>query len=359
MKQILLIIIVLTFLSCKNKLHEEKLVSNDSLANKEIRTTGSAEQSFQYTLAQKLNFLDSINSLKLQSLKDSIIFYEDSIFNSRSSLNHRLSETDFFNLKNACRNGIIDLKSIKRMFPGFNDTTFLVGTKNDSVLIELISFDKEKNGFDEYAVSIGLINGVSWSNTLYFFKKNILISRHDISHRYGLEINHFWDQDGNTVIYYKENFGSGSGIWQFNYYFYKYSQNKLIPVLNILQNGNYNWPGPRGYWLEASVITENPLKIKFEYNFYFRDSLITNVMNDSSIVNFSYNNAKKKYLANFRNTKISQDKILAYYLGDNELIFINSYYKEIKNWIEGNDKIKRKITLDYLNEVMNYEQNNY
>ena len=275
----------------------------------------------ELTIAQKLDAL-----LKLQSIKDSITFNEEFTFKSRQSIKHRLSEPDFIKLKNACKNGILDLKSAKRIFQGFSDTTFLAGSNNENVLIELIPFDKDKNDFNEYAVSIGLTNGVSWSNTLYFFKKNNLISRHDIHHRYGLEIKYFKDHDGRTVIYYKENFGSGSGIWQFNYYFYKYYENKLIPVLNILQNGNYNWPGLRGYWLESVVISENPLIIKFDYNFYFRDdSLITEILKDSTIVNFTYDHVHKAYVGNYKSSLINQDKILTYYLGENELLFINTF----------------------------------
>lgn len=353
MRQILLIATTLLILCCKNQHATTEASVKDSVILKQTKAADTTEQpTIQFTRSQKIHFLDSVIAMNLQSLKDSITFDEDSIFQSRQKLMISLSAKNFEHLKSACSRGKMDFESAKRIFPGFNDTSFTISS-NDSVIVELYWFANDKNSFEEYAVSVG---SDDWSNLVYFFKKNQLIAFHDIYHRYGLEIKHFKDEDGRTVIYYKQNFGSGSGIWQFNYYFYKYYDNTLIPVLNVLENGNYTWPGPRTYWLETFVVNERPLKLKFVYYFFFKDGDENDMLNDSTTVVFNFDQTKRLYQGSYSGSKINPDKIITYYLGDNEFIFINAYQKELRNWIKGQDKIKSERALNYLNEVMNYER---
>jgi len=59
-----------------------------------------------------------------------------------------------------------------------------------------------------------------------------------------------------------------------------------------------------------------------------------------------------------KDAKFNTDKILTYYLEENEPLFLKAYYKELKAWIKGDDKISRERTLNYLNEVMKYTAGN-
>lgn len=338
--------------ACKDrqgKIHDQ---ASDTLdITKAVLSDSTTPPFFQYSLAEKLQFLDSVSKLNLQSLKDSTTFDEDSTFQRRKNFAITLTIEDFEKLKYACKKGRMSIETAKRLFPNFDDSTLIIAEEENRIIIHHIPLSNKNDNFDEFAVSLG---SSDWSNLVYFFKKNQLIAFHDIYHRYGLEIKHFTGADGNTTIYYKQNFASGSGIWQFNYYFYKYMGNKLIPVLNILENGNYTWPGPRTYWLETFVQSENPLKLKFVYNFLFKDSLGSELLNDSTEVIYNYDQNLRAYIGHYKDSKINADKILTYYLGDNELLFINAYNQELKAWIDGKDKIKRERTLNYLNKVMNY-----
>jgi len=347
-----LIFLLLLIYGCKGrqgKTHHSVL--DTPALKKAVQVDSIISPIVQYSLAQKLRFLDSVAKLNLQPLKDSITFDEDSTFQRRKSFAVSLTTTDFDILKNACKKGKMGFKTAKRLFPNFIDSSFIIADDGNSIIIDHIPLSNNKNKFNEFAVSLG---SSDWSNLVYFFKKNRLIAFHDIFHRYGLEIKHFTGPDGKTVIYYKQNFGSGSGIWQFNYYFYMYSGNQLVPILSILENGNYTWPGPRTYWLETFVEGENPLKLKFVYNFLFKDSINSDMLNDSTEVLFAYDQNRRAYIGDYKNSKINSDKIQTFYLGDNEFLFIKAYYKELKAWIDGEDRIKKARTLNYLNEVMNY-----
>jgi hypothetical protein len=311
----------------------------------------SEASSTQYTLSQKLDFLDSVGRLTLRQLKHRMTRDEDSVFHSRKSPNTTLSAKEFEKFKVACKNGLIDKRTAQKLLPHFVPDSSEYNN-GELIPISFYPFGADKYDFNEYAVCSGAAKEGGGGN-VYFFKSNKLISQHNIYHRYGLKLKHYKDTDGRTVVYYKENFGSGSGIWQHNYYFYKYYGNKLVPVLNILENGNYTWPGPRIYWLKTFVSNESPLQLKFVYTASFRDSTITDVLNNSTTVTFRYNPERKRYEGDFERSTINGDKILTYYLGENELLFVHAYNKELRNWIEGSNKTKREKTQNYLNEVMN------
>jgi hypothetical protein len=80
------------------------------------------------------------------------------------------------------------------------------------------------------------------------------------------------------------------------------------------------------------------------------------IVNDSTLVKFLWNKHTKSYDGQYNPTKITYSQILSYYLVDNELLFINAYYKSIKSTF--NSKQKKVWVTNYLNKVKNHEAGN-
>lgn len=329
--------------------------------NVELKTTDTNEtdhKEIRYTDQQLETFLDSIGSLSPSLWADSVAFVADSTFKNQLQLNKVISQKDFTKLKLAVLEDdeidrVIDVKTAKNIFGKIDDVDSSFIAEN-RIPLTFFSFDKRKNDFNEYAICIGYPN-MSWSCDLYFFKGNQIITKHNIYHRYGLELENYKDSDGKTIIYYKENFASGTGIWQFNFYFYKFYDDKLIPILNELENGNLNgWGSRRSFWLEASVTNTMPLTLKMVYHQEFHDTADNSpkIIDDSTYVKYTWDERTRKLVGNYEKSKINKFQTLTYYLADNELLFINTYYSTLKDCLK--DKRKRNIVLNYLNGIKNY-----
>jgi len=317
-----------------------------------------SKKHIKYSDKQLTTFLDSIGKISTAVLMDKASFRSDSIFKNQLKIDKVIDSSDFEYLKKAIRVEKIDIKTANRIFGNINiDTTFL---ENDSLPITFFSFNKNKNEFNEYAICLGSPN-LDWRCELYFFKGNKILTKHNINHRYGLELEHFTDADSKTVIYYKENYVSGSGIWWFNFYFYKFYNNELIPVLNELQNGNLQYPwGFRVFWLESFIKKKNPLTLKMVYYLQLPDSTaedgMQKIIDDSTVVTYIWDEKSKTFKGNYEKSKITSPQIMSYYVEDNEILFINAYYKILKACLL--DKKKRLSTLNYLNEIKNYYYKN-
>ena len=358
MKILFHISIFFFLISCSNLQQQKSYITNKSdTTNLDTLTVEKKEKpQIQYTDKQLENYLDSIGRVSNSLLANKVSFVADSTFKNQLQINRFISASDFIKLKQAINEEEIDRKIAKNIFGKTQADSFYL--EKDKTPITLISFDKNKNEFNEYAICLGYPD-VSWSCKLYFFKKNKILSEHIIEHHYELELKNYKDNDGRTVIYYKENFGTGSGIWQFNFYFYKYYDDKLIPILNELENGNLQNPwGIRTFWLESFVQSINPLTLKMVFYQTILDNKGNreNIVNDSTFVKYTWDEISKRLVGNYENAKINKSQILTYYLADNELLFINVYYKILKSYLK--DNVKRQPTLYYLNEVKNHNENN-
>ena len=80
------------------------------------------------------------------------------------------------------------------------------------------------------------------------------------------------------------------------------------------------------------------------------------IIDDSTFVQYAWDEKSKTLVGKYLDSKIKKQEILTYYLEDNELLFMNSYFKTLKRCLI--DKKKRSFTLNYLNEVKNYYDNN-
>ena len=357
----------LTLLSCNNrhKTNNKKTNLDSSVISKPVNKI--ERKSTQYSDQQLETFLDSIGQLPTQPLADTTAFEADSIFKNQLQLDSVISLKDFNILKYAARKGVIAVNTARRIFgnndidSNCNEESIFLTYKKGLIPVVYFPFDKKKD-FNEFAICIG--DPEHCGNAyLYFFKANRIIARHNGYNRDGLELKHYKDMDGKTVVYYSEEFDRGSGIWWFNFFFYKYDGNKLMPILNELENGNLQQPSPWGFrtlWLESFVQKTNPLIIKMVYYGQFPDTtkagVGTRIIDDSTSVQYIWNEQSKTLEGQYGKSKISKAQVLSYYLGKNDFLFINSYYKTLKSSLL--DTAKRKSTLNYLNEVRNYYNNN-
>ena len=301
--------------------------------------------------AELEEFLDSVGKLSPHQWMQDITFVEDSIFYNQKQVKHTIHPcdykgiTDFFSDKNDGYYFGNNYDWLRRIFKGYSPDT--VG--DALTYLRLYSFDKKRSDFNEYAIALN--NIAARECDVYFFKYNKLIAIHHVYYHHFFRLDHF-RTGNNTVIYYEENFGTGTGIWQFNFYFYKYSGYKLIPVLNILQNGNLNsWGTSRSFWCETSVVNTKPLTFKFVYNAQLFDT--AEIINDSAEVEFYYDSLNHSYTGRFENAKINWKKLLTYSLSCPEVFFVNTHYGLLKQSLDRKNPIRRHITLLYLERVRN------
>ena len=131
-----------------------------------------------------------------------------------------------------------------------------------------------------------------------------------------------------------------------------------MPVLNILADGNLNAMSGHNYTLESSIINNNPLTIKMVYNHELFDSndSIYSVVDDSTIVQFKWDEKSLSFVGNYEQSKISKLQILTYYNLGNQLLFINVYNQVLKEKLKNN--ATRHAVLFYLSDVKSYYDNN-
>jgi len=173
---------------------------------------------------------------------------------------------------------------------------------------------------------------------VYFFKANTIVAKHNIFHRYGLELKHFKNEFNETVIYYKVNYGSGTGVWWNQFNFYLYDNKKLLPALSEIENINLEFPWSiRPYRIKSTILNTKPLQLKFVYKNQFIDRLGKKIdfIKDSVSIKYTLNSNRKIYKPLFRNNQMSKNKLLSYFLTKNELLFINTNYRLFKNEIYG------------------------
>lgn len=315
----------------------------------------------RYNTPQLISFLDSVGKLPTQPLADKASFLADSIFYNQLQLNQTVSTNNFVKLKDAAMRGFIDIETAKTIFKDKKTDSICI---NDSLIAErkkgmiplvFYSFDNNKDLFSEFAICLG--DQEHCENTyLYFFKGRKIISKHFGYNHYGLELKYYKDIDNKNVIYYKVQFVRGAGNWWQQYFFYKYADNKLIPILNELQNGNIGITlGNRILWLESSIKKTNPLTVKMVYNDHLpdttKDDLGPMFIQDSTLVQYVWDEKQKRLIGQYSKSKLTKPQILSYNLSGNDLLFINTHYKVLKASLF--DKSKKSQTLSYLTFVKN------
>lgn len=360
MKKILAILAAFVLTSCGHGNKPENKTNVPRLPANKVSVADTIEKPItQYSVQQLEAFLDSVGRLPTQPLSDKVSSVADSVFSHQQQFDTLISVKDLNTLKKAIGKGFINVKTVRHIFnnpqidSSCTEKSVFLNYKQGLTPIELYQFSKNKRGLDEYAICIG--DSQHCPNAcLYFFKGNRVIAMHNFYDRFEPGLYHFQDSEGKTVIYYCYMFAEGSGEWWFNYFFYKYDGNKLIPVLNELENGNVTAPVERAFWLESTIQKTNPLTIKMVYHDQFPASFNDNdfgpyITNDSTIVKYRWDELSKTYRGNYEQSKLTRPQITSYYLPGDNLLFINTHYQTLKNGLH--DKNKRARILNYLNEV--------
>ena len=96
------------------------------------------------------------------------------------------------------------------------------------------------------------------------------------------------------------------------------------------------------------------------YNIQFPDTTspdgMRKIVDDSTIIVYNWDEKSKTFKENYDKSKINKAQITSYYVGDDDILFINAYYKTLKACLL--DKKKQSATFNYLNELKNYYENN-
>lgn len=361
-KIILFIFILAVFASCTDVHKKEHTTPVKKTAQPQAADAEAAED-IKYPDKQLEVFLDSIGRLPIQPLADVAAFGADSIFkNITKPVNRELTPADFKLLKHAAHAGMIRPHIAKKIFGEMTvDTNCTAKSLVDSVkrgfiYLKYFPFNKDKNKFDEFAVRISDQRHCG-SAVFYFFKSNKLIAKQDVYPRNDDDLYYFKNTDSEAIVYRLVEFDEGSGIWWYNYFFYKYEGNKLIPVLNELGNGNVQGGlGMRTLWLKSTIKKTNPLTVKMAYynQFYsVADSHDSSYfINDSTTVRYKWDETTKTLQGQFEQSKINRAKILSYYLIDNDYLFVAAHFQLFKQHLL--IKAERPSILAYLNKVKNY-----
>lgn len=351
-----------------NAVNAEKEIASLDSNNTDDSQTVSADddpantfEPVQYSDEELIALLDSIGHLNPNSWTEELASIVDTVLNSPIQLNKQLSPKDFkelkATLKDSGKNTAIDLDLAKRIFPQLEIDSSLAAdaaSMENKLSIDFYTFDKNANDFNEFAISI--YDGPSWDNDVYFFKSDKVIAKHEIFHHYGFELKHFKNEINETVIYYRVNYGSGTGIWWDQFNFYRYDTDKLLPTLTEIRDINLQYPWSiRAYRIESSILSTKPLKLKFVFDNQITDASENQIdfINDSTVIKHKFNTIKKIYEPEFTDTKLNKLKLLTYFHADNELLFVNANYDLFKKELSGNDQARRQAVMSYLLKLKN------
>lgn len=295
-----------------------------------------------YEEAYLESFLDSVGRLPIEPMVKQASYFSDSIFIGQDQVQIKMLPADFQQLQMEAKTKHISEKLAQKYHWVYDERMVHEG----KLEISFFPLDDQVK-CEKFAFCFG--PAANWECDVYFFDKNLYIAKHHIYHRYGLELDYYLDVAGKTVVYYRENFTSGKGIWWFDFYFYRYDDGELKPILSELQNGNLSMmPAYHARWLESTVININPLTLKMIY--YLTGENGENIINDSTTVQYRWDAASKVLKGDYKKSKLSKEQILSYNLGSpNDLFFVRAHYDLFKQLLK--DEAKRKLVFYYLNDV--------
>ena len=205
--------------------------------------------------------------------------------------------------------------------------------------------------FDEYAVVIGAYSAF-YESDIYIFKGDKMLRKHRVFHKGGLDIKHFKGPDGKTIMYYNHIFGSESGIYQANTFFYQLDGEQVKPVLNLPQS-SYNYTGLayRSYSFQSEKVDSNEMSLKFQADGNFTDyvnDLKANYEKERGLMVFDWDNSCQCFTSASSNL-LHLYKLATYTMADNNLLFINLYADELKTLLDHD--YKNEMVLIYLYSV--------
>lgn len=362
MKNILLCFLLIFFCCCSSSEKEPKPTASKQAKVDTIPLMKDTTPIIDYTPIK--SFLLDLEKKPLKKIIDNVGYSEDSLFRSqvRNFKPFRLKKAEvetIFKVKETTKLPKRLVKKLAKKQPIIYTSAMFTFDENyqDSVCSSLlIPLDNEH----EYLLVIGY--DIGWETDFFVLKKQeerwYIIGQFHNFFRYDFFLDFFQNEEGQTVFCYKENFGSGTGIWQFNYYFYLIDGLRIKPVLNILENSNLTgWGHRRSRWVETKVIAHHPLTFKVVfYNFFFNEpnecpehEVYFN--HDSLNLITKWDNSLYEYAPVF-NEQLTENQLLSYYIYTPDELFIHAYSEEFKTILEKEEEPCKNVFIEFLKEVM-------
>lgn len=291
------------------------------------------------------NWLDSIQKMDVSKFKNAITHYPDSVFNSFKGEDVELSSTDYQLIQKIHNTSSKSMELSLDEVSNFSFTKHLKNKSNEHFNIRFIPLDI-LDPFKNYILMIDMNS--DWHKTIQFFSKNHKLGEYKASIKTILEAERF---DNKTLII-GQVFQSGTGVYWLQQHFFQFTMNRVIPVLQTVSSSyQYGW-GCMDYGVDAKIISKNPLKIAYEKQMEFRDSLSNVVQKHKRIdtVLFVWNTQKMCYQPATHNDKKSYYNNSSFYVGAK----INYLMKSNINWFK--PLLKTKVGLSVLNQL--YKINN-
>jgi hypothetical protein len=263
---------------------------------------------------------------------------EDSIFMEMQRPNRYLNRRDFTLLQNAVTGLTIPARELRAILPEWKAPDSLKG----SVPVKCYAFDPP---FNQYALVFGSTLG--WSHQVFFFTGNQLVGVKEIFHKNGLEIRHFKNPQRETVVYIAQCIESGTGIWQYNWFFFKYQSGQIVPVLNVLKESNKFLPGEsRSFAYESKFVAPSPFTLTADYEVLLPDLQSSPVRLRKMTENHAYTYSREngELTRNKAAAALSAAQMTALHVYAREELFIHAFATHLKTALmEGNLRQKQAV----------------
>ena len=309
-----------------------------------------------YSVDEVLAFADSIAKADLSPQTDWLKYYYDSVMVTTTPIGKSLSPAVVEELLAEAPKESITPDLYKGIFGGSPPADLL---HKERVLVTLIPLSDENEPNQDFAVMLGSPS-MSWENDIYFFRDNRLIEKRSVSHKYNLDMKFYRLPDGSKIIYWVNHFGSGTGVWQFNYSFYHWGKKGLKLVLNLLESGNLAmWVmSPRNYQWNAKVTSTHPLQVEVTYEGSITTDRYENRLiyeEGVTTLNFDWDAKAKTYKPDPAN-RFDQHREMTYHTFSESVLFINTYYELIQELLKNPDQKKVRAVLRYLASVYDWQK---
>lgn len=257
-----------------------------------------------------------------------------------------LSDADIEQLKKAVASKKMDRKLATRLFKA----TKLLDDMLDQDMFgfEFYPFDDTPDAFNEFAISVGALGEPG--NDVYFFKDKKLIAVHSVYHKYGLELAHYKDETGHTVIYYKENMLSGTAMSANEYCFFRYEVMGNLRAIGRFTADAFIDPGYTGARireLEVTVAKTQPLTLKMIFEISLTDKEgIPPLLKDSVLVYCPHVEKLGYPEPNYKKAGVTRAQLASYAPESSGILFLAAYHDLLRQKLA--DPVQRPIILRYL-----------
>jgi hypothetical protein len=332
MNKLLSLLLLAALLSCKNHKQDMVITVDNPLTQDSINSA--------------LKLLDSVASINADAL---IKHAPDGPIVSDSTVRRPyvvLTDTTIEQLKKAIKTDKMDRKLAKMLFK----ETKMLDEIFDEGIFSFVSypFDSQPDAFNEFAISVG--SSGEPGNDVYFFKDKRLAAVHMVYHKYGLELAHYKDETGHTVIYYKENMLSGTAMSWNEYCFFRYEAMGTLRAIGRFTADAFIDPGytsARTRGLDVTVAKTQPLTLKMIFEISLTDKEgIPSLLKDSVLVLCPYIEKLGYHEPDYKKAGVTRAQLASYAPESSGILFLAAYHSLLRQKLA--DPVQRPIILRYI-----------